>query len=225
MAIITLTNEDYGWFDYTDDSNKKFEYSSVEWCDAMKGIMSNGVSKNNYGGFALTQSGRQITLSTGMGFVEGRYVVSKREKTFNVPTVSSGTRTDKICLVLNVPNRTINLNYYYDYGTSKFDQWDGDVYRMVLYTISATANTINVTDNRNFTYDSVDTVREFNEQMAAHRTQTTNAINTAINGLTPAKLGAATSGHKHTPVQCGFYFGANEPTGAPAGSVWFKYVN
>lgn len=191
MANLTF----YGMFDFITGDSDTYKYTSAEFSALIKGMVGNGVSKNDRNMFATTNSGLNLTVGTGTAFVEGHYGYTDATQAFTLTATSAGiSRYDRLVVELDNTNRNMNLKIVS--GTAAASPsvpaltQTATIYQIPLYlALVANGSTVTLTEERVFTYSV---------------TEVANQLNTLSTGKsdvghthTPASIGAATSTHGH----------------------------
>ena len=97
----------FGMFDFIEGDSDIYEYTSAEWSKLIEALSGTGVTKDS---FVTTANGLSLTVSKGVGFINGRYCYNTSSKTLTLDACSNTlSRIDRIVLQLDVQNRKISL--------------------------------------------------------------------------------------------------------------------
>ncbi len=100
----------YGVFDFSEGDSDIYEYTSAEFTALIKGISGTGIAINEGDKFAITASGLDITIGSGMCFIDGKYGYNDSDTIISLDAESvSLKRIDRIVLASDVTNRIIGL--------------------------------------------------------------------------------------------------------------------
>lgn len=199
-----MTNLDiFGMFDYVAGDNDTYEYTSEEFATFVDGLTDNGVSgKGNK--FETTHSGLDLTVDTGIAFINGRWGRNTETKSITVDTESEGySRIDYLVVEYNKTSRLLGLSIVK--GTHAASnpaeptlvQTD-NLYQLPLYKLTVVGGaspTLTLADAR--------TILILPSQvLSAIDSAVETAVGEAVASITPSTIGAAslTSG-KITPTE------------------------
>lgn len=202
--------EYFGMFDYEAGDTDVYEYTSEEFSTLIKGLTSNGVSKNYLNGFAATATNLTVTVDTGAFFIEGRFGINENAKTITLTsTPTSSIRYDRIVGVLDYANRTMAIDVLTGTSSAKppIAATTTKTY-IPLWAAKVSGSSVVLEDERVFTYSAANLQQELNEiienygdtlTVAKGGTGATTAAQARTNlGITPSAIGAAASSHTHT---------------------------
>jgi hypothetical protein len=157
----------YGMYDYSSDDGAEYEYTSTEWTSLIKALSGTGIAINDRDKFAPSASGLDITIGSGMCFIQGRYGYNDSPTTLTLDAESvSLQRIDRIVLAADTINRVIGIDM--KKGTASSNPTAPALTQTELYyeipicqvRISGGSSTT-ITDERSFIY----TPTEINEKL------------------------------------------------------------
>ena len=199
-----MTNLDiFGMFDFEVGDDDTYEYTSEEFATFVDGLTDNGVSgKGNK--FATTNTGLNLSVATGICFINGRWGRNTASKTIAVDTDAQGySRKDYLVVEYNKTTRAIGLAIVS--GTHAASNpvaptlvQTENLYQLPLYLITivgGTSPTLTLTDAR--------TILILPSQvLSAIESAVDTAVGEAVASISPSTIGAAslTSG-KVTPTE------------------------
>lgn len=199
-----MTNLDiFGMFDYVAGDNDTYEYTSDEFATFVDGLTDNGVSgKGNK--FATTNTGLNLTVDTGICFINGRWGRNTASKTIAVDTDSQGySRIDYLVIEYNKTNRLMGLAIVS--GTHAVSnpvaptltQTD-NLYQLPLYKITVVGGA-----SPSLTLEDVRTILILPSQvLSAIESAVETAVGEAVAGISPSTIGAASlTNGKVTPTE------------------------
>lgn len=163
MAVLDF----YGMFDFAPGDDDTYRYSSEEFAELIAGVTGNGVSQNTLECFRTTASGLQLTVRSGICFINGRYGVNRTSKTvYLTGTSGSIKRYDYLVLELDCAQRKINLKAVQ--GVSGADPspppltTNDVIYQIPLYLCLVSGSAATLTDERNLTFSASQIQGELN---------------------------------------------------------------
>lgn len=211
--------EFYGMFDYVSGDNDTYEYTSAEFASLIQGLTGNGVSKNAYNEFEITNSGLTLTVKSGAAYIEGHWCYDSHTTTINLDAVAtSSKRYDRIVLSLDITNRAIGFEVLKGTATTGTPTKPALVNsatkkQIPLYScLVVNGSTITLEDERVFTYSASAVQAAIADLISGKantsHTHTGSSLSTPVpisRGGTGAStataalsaLGAARSGHTH----------------------------
>lgn len=102
--------DSYGMFDYVAGDNDTYEYTSEEFNTFVDGLTDNGVSgKGNK--YQVTKNGLELSVDTGICFINGRWGRNKETKLLTVDADAEGfSRIDYLVIESNKTTRKLGLS-------------------------------------------------------------------------------------------------------------------
>ena len=209
MAVLDF----YGMFDYAEGDGETYQYTSAEFAELIAGVTGNGVSANTLNSFTTTASGLNLTVQSGVCFINGRYGANHSAKSLSTTSTTSTTkRYDRLVIELSVANRTLELKIIKGTAVSGTPAvpalTQNDVtWQMPLYLILVSGSTVTLTDQRPMTYSVTQIQTELQNRSLLGHTHTlseisgislnTNASNIQMNGTQSAGSGTAVAKANH----------------------------
>ena len=210
MALLDF----YGMFDYESGDDDTYKYSSTEFSELIAGLAGTGVSANTLDTFTTTYSGLNLTVGTGVVFINGRYGSNKTVKTISLTPEETGfSRIDRLVIELDVVSRTIAVTTVTGISTSGTPvaptlTQTATLYQLPLYAIKITEGSIaKFTDERVFTFSAATVQERLNNCSVVGHTHAlsdvsgislnTTASNIKMNGTQSAGSGTAVAKANH----------------------------
>lgn len=199
-----MTNLDiFGMFDYVAGDNDTYEYTSDEFATFVDGLTDNGVSgKGNK--FATTNSGLNLTVDTGICFINGRWGRNTASKAMAVDTDAEGySRIDYLVIEYNKTNRLMGLAIVS--GTRAVSNpvaptltQTNNLYQLPLYKVTVVGGA-----SPSLTLEDVRTILILPSQvLSAIESAVDTAVGEAVASISPSTIGAASlTNGKVTPSQ------------------------
>ena len=190
-------NLDYfGMFDYHETEDGLYEYTADEFATLIQALVGTGVSAAYGDKFAVTASGLVLTIKSGAAFALGRYAKSDQDISITLdPEVATKQRIDTIVITVDKTNLLVYMEAVKGTPATSDptapDLTQSDVmYQLPLQDIVITdGSTATVsTDRRTLTYPP---------------TSILALIQSNLEALTPADIGASATDHTHTPASIG----------------------
>ena len=210
MALLDF----YGMFDYESGDDDTYKYSSTEFSELIAGLTGTGISANTLDTFTTTYSGLNLTVGTGVVFINGRYGSNKTAQTISLTPEETGfSRIDRLVIELDVVSRTIAVTTVTGTSTSgtpvapTLTQTER-LYQLPLYAIKITEGSIaKFTDERVFTFSAATVQERLNNCSVVGHTHAlsdvsgislnTTASNIKMNGTQSAGSGTAVAKANH----------------------------
>ena len=127
-------------------------YNADDYCDNMAAIISDGVRRSGDNDLAPTSSGLTVTVAAGRAWIKGHWFVNDTAKDFTItPPTGTLSRVDGIYLRLNTGTATRSIVLTKHEGTPSEDPTapdpvrSGNIYELLLATVSVAPNAENVT--------------------------------------------------------------------------------
>lgn len=154
----------FGLFDYAAGDGDTYQYTATEFNTIIKAITTDGVMEGAGNKMAVTANGLQITVDTGICFVQGRIGEIKTPKTLTLDAASIA-RKDRIVVRADIINRTVSLEVLKGTGAAAPTLTQtANVYEIPLATVTLTANssTVALTDERAISYTPTQVMAKMN---------------------------------------------------------------
>lgn len=176
-------------FDYAEGDDEKYEYTSEEFSELIKQLSGTGIL-NSYGDkFECTANGLDITMSSGMCMILGRYGGNTSPKTFSLDAETIGIqRIDRIVLAVDISNRVIKSSVIKGIAsasptapalTQTETYYEIPVYRATI----SNGSTVTLTDEKELIYTPTEMNVKINDVLSALAGMQT-ALNGKIGGWT-----------------------------------------
>ena len=188
-----MTNLDiFGMFDYVAGDNDTYEYTAEEFATFVDGLTDNGVSgKGNK--FTTTNTDLELSVATGICFINGRWGRNTSSKTITVDTDSAGfSRIDYLVIENNKTTRAMGLKMVSGIHAASnpvaptLTQTD-NLYQLPLYKITVVGGA-----SPSLTLVDVRTILILPSQvLSAIDSAVATAVGVAVAGISPSTIGAA----------------------------------